>query len=99
MEQLEIGNAVYQTRLTPKFRNRLNWQRPDERKVDAIIPGTIQSIMVREGDEVSQGTPMMILEAMKMRNEILSPLQGVIKKIYVSEGDMVPKAFLLLEFK
>jgi biotin carboxyl carrier protein len=34
-----------------------------------------------------------------MRNEILSPLQGIIKKIYVSEGDMVPKAHLLIEFE
>ena len=55
--------------------------------------------MVSEGDEISPGTPMLILEAMKMRNEILSPLQGIIKKIYVSEGDMVPKGHLLLEFE
>ena len=99
MEQLEIGNVQYQTRLTSKFLNRDNWQRPDERQVGAIIPGSIQRIMVSEGDEVSPGTPMLILEAMKMRNEILSPLQGIIKKIYVSEGDIVPKAHLLLEFE
>ena len=99
MEQLEIGNFIYQTRLTSKFRNRVIWQRPDVRKVDSIIPGNIQRIMVKEGDEVSPGTPMLILEAMKMRNEILSPLQGTIKKIYISEGDMVPKDHLLIEFE
>jgi len=99
MEQLEIGNVVYQTRLTTKFRNRVIWQRPDVRRVNSIIPGNIQRIMVKEGDEVSAGTPMLILEAMKMRNEILAPFQGTIKKIYVSEGDMVPKAHLLLEFE
>lgn len=99
MEQLEIGNVIYQTRLTSKFRNRVNWQRPDVRKVDSIIPGNIQRITVKEGDEVSPGTPMLILEAMKMRNEILSPLQGIIKKIYVSEGDMVPKDHLMIEFE
>lgn len=99
MEQLEIGNVIYQTRLTSKFRNRVIWQRPDVRKVDSIIPGNIQRIMVKEGDEVSPGTPMLILEAMKMRNEILSPLQGIIKKIYVSEGDMVPKDHLMIEFE
>lgn len=99
MEQLEIGNVVYQTRLTTKFRNREIWQRPDVHRVDSIIPGNIQRIMVKEGDEVSAGTPMLILEAMKMRNEILSPFQGTIKKIYVSEGDMVPKSHPLLEFE
>ena len=99
MELLEIGNVIYQTRLTTKFRNSVIWQRPDVRRVNSIIPGNIQRIMVKEGDEVSAGTPMMILEAMKMRNEILSPFQGTIKKIHVSEGDMVPKAHLLLEFE
>jgi len=99
MEQLEIGSAIYETRLTKKFRSRENWQRPDVRKVDAVIPGTIQRIMVREGEEVSPGTPLLILEAMKMRNEVVSPIHGIIRKIYVSEGDMVPKTQLLIEFK
>ena len=99
LEQLEVGSVVYATRLTNKFKNRENWQRPNERKVHAVIPGNIQRIMVNEGDEVSPGTPLLILEAMKMRNEVLSPLEGIIRKIYVSEGDMVPKAQLLVEFK
>lgn len=99
MEQLEIGGALYETRLTNKFRDRENWSRPDERKVLAVIPGTIQRIMVHEGEEVSPGTPMLILEAMKMRNEIVSPIHGMIRKIYVSEGDQVPKYQLLLKFK
>ena len=96
-DSLEIGNAVYTTRLTKKFKNRQTWQRPDERRVEAFIPGTIQRIMAKEGQEVSTGTPLLILEAMKMRNEVLSPVKGVIKKIHVSEGEMVPKSHLLVE--
>ena len=99
LEQLEIGSVLYSTRLTSKFRERVIWQRPDERKVEAVIPGTIQRIMVNEGDEISPGTPMLVLEAMKMRNLVLSPMLGTVKKIYVSEGDMVSKAHLLLEFE
>ncbi len=99
MEELVIGSTVYQTRLTTKFRERINWARPDEKKVTAFIPGTIQKIMVKEGNEVAQGMPLLILEAMKMRNELLSPLGGVIKKIHIAEGDMVPKDKLLIEFK
>ena len=98
LEKLEIGGALYTTRLTNKFRNRASWSRPDERKVEAIIPGTIQRIMVQEGEEVQPGTPLLILEAMKMRNEVLSPVHGVVSKILVSEGDQVPKAQLLVEF-
>lgn len=97
MDSLEIGSAVYTTRLTAKFKNRDLWQRPDEKRIEAFIPGTIQRIMAKEGQEVSTGTPLLILEAMKMRNELLSPVSGVIKKIYVSEGEMVPKSQLLLE--
>jgi len=53
--------------------------------------------MAKEGDKVSAGTPLLILEAMKMRNEVLSPIDGVVKKIHVKEGEMVPKSFLLIE--
>jgi biotin carboxyl carrier protein len=98
MDQLEIGNAIYQTTLTSKFKNRKNWQRPEVRMVDAVIPGTIQKIMVKEGDVVTQGTPMLILEAMKMRNEIIAPIEGTIKKIHVSVGIRIPKGHLLIEF-
>ena len=97
LESLEIGNAVYTTRLTSKFRNRIHWERPDERIVKAVIPGTIQRIMVKEGDQVSAGQPLLILEAMKMRNEVLAPLEGVIRAIHVTEGEQVPKSHVLVE--
>jgi len=99
MEELEIGSVIYQTRLTAKFTNRKSWKRPEERKVVAVIPGTIQRLMVAEGDEVAEGSPLMILEAMKMLNEVRAPVQGVIKKIYIKEGEQVSKDLLLLEFK
>jgi biotin carboxyl carrier protein len=97
MESLEIGSAIYTTRLTAKFKNRKIWQKPDENRIEAIIPGTIQLIMVKEGEKVSAGTPLLILEAMKMRNEVLSPVDGLIKKIHVSVGEMVSKSHLLIE--
>ena len=99
LEELEIGSVIYQTRLTSKFRNRKGWQRPDEKKVLAFIPGTIQKIMVKEGQEVDQGMPILILEAMKMRNELTSPVHGIVKRIYVAEGDMIPKGHLIMEFQ
>jgi len=99
MEDLEIGGALYSTRLTAKFRNRTSWELPDNRKVIAVIPGTIQKLMVSVGDEVSAGDSMMILEAMKMRNEIKATQYGVVKKVNVKEGEQVSKAYLLLEFE
>lgn len=99
MEELEIGMSRYLTRLTEKFRNRKTWERPEPCKVLAFIPGTVQKIMVAEGMEVDEKTPLLILEAMKMYNELLSPQHGVIEKIHVAEGDRVAKGHLLLEFK
>ena len=97
LDELVVGGDVYHTHLTNKFRNRTKWTRPDKLMVEAVIPGTIQKILVETGQEVESGDPLLILEAMKMRNEVLSPLAGVIKKIYVSEGEMVSKSFLLME--
>jgi len=99
MAELEVGNTKYQTRLTGKFANRKPWKRPEPGRLLAIIPGTIQKIMVREGTKVEKGTPILILEAMKMRNEILSPFSGMVKRIFVAEGDRVAKGQLLVEFK
>ncbi len=98
MEKLQIGSAVYLTRLTSKFLNRKQWSRPNEKQVVALIPGTIQKVMVKEGDVVPQGEPLLILEAMKMRNEVVSPLEGEIKKVTVVAGERVPKSHLLVEF-
>lgn len=97
MEELEIGGAVYTTRLTAKFKNRKNWEPHDQSKILAVIPGTIQEVMVKEGDEVVAGESMLILEAMKMRNEIKAPRQGRIKKINVEQGEQVSKSYLLVE--
>lgn len=97
LKELVIGGAGYLTRFSPKFENRSLWKRPDERKVTARIPGTVQKLMVGPGSEVAGGTPLLILEAMKMRNEVRAPRKGIVKKIHVKEGDQVAKAQILLE--
>ena len=56
----------------------------------APISGIIVGVEVKEGDEVKAGQPLMILEAMKMENDIKSPVSGKIVEILVNEGDHVP---------
>lgn len=99
MEELEIGGALYSTKLTAKFKNRPHWTPPDQNRVLAVIPGTIQKLMVSVGDEVAAGDSMLILEAMKMRNEIKAPHNAVIKNVNVKEGEQVSKSYLLVEFE
>jgi biotin carboxyl carrier protein len=60
------------------------------------MPGKIVKVLVEEGNEVDQGDGLVIVEAMKMENEIKSPKAGVVKKIGVAEGDIVEAGALLI---
>jgi len=57
--------------------------------VRAPMPGTIFEITVNQGDIVSFGDTLLILEAMKMENEISSPVSGTVKAIHVKKGEPV----------
>ena len=96
-EKLEIGGALYTTRLTAKFRNRKNWEKPDDSRVVAVIPGTIREVYVSEGDTVEPGTALLILEAMKMRNEVVATRPGKVVSVNIKEGELVPKNHLLVK--
>ncbi len=57
--------------------------------VNAPMPGTIVSIRVKVGDEVKTGDVLLILDSMKIQNEIRAPREGKIKEVFVSEGKYV----------
>lgn len=65
-------------------------------EVNAPMPGKILQLKVKEGDSVSDGDTLLILEAMKMENEIFASTSGKIKKINVSANDMVDTGDVLL---
>lgn len=62
----------------------------------APMPGTILRVEVSSGDAVSKGDTLMILEAMKMENEILAPGDGVVKQLNVSQGSSVNPGDILV---
>ena len=64
-------------------------------KVTAPMPGNILSVNVAAGDAVKRGQVLMILEAMKMENEIMSPCDGVIASVNTSKGSTVESGALL----
>jgi biotin carboxyl carrier protein len=57
--------------------------------VKAPLPGVVVDITVSEGARVSKGQKLLVIEAMKMENEILSDYDGVVEKILVKKGDNV----------
>ena len=64
-------------------------------QVTAPMPGTILSINVAAGDTVKRGQVLMILEAMKMENEIMCPCDGKIASVNTSKGAAVESGTLL----
>jgi biotin carboxyl carrier protein len=67
--------------------------------VRAPMPGKIIDVLVREGSDVLRGEPVVILEAMKMQNEIQSPVNGKIIHVSAKAGTNVMKDDVLVEIK
>lgn len=68
-------------------------------KINAPMPGKILEILVGENEDVEPGQPVVILEAMKMENEIKAAGSGTVSKIFVKTGDSVEKNQPLIEIK
>ncbi|NLB79107.1 MAG: biotin/lipoyl-binding protein [Clostridiaceae bacterium] len=65
-------------------------------KISAPMPGTILDIKVKAGDVVKKGTLVIILEAMKMENEILSPQDATVVSVNVTKGQQVNSGDVML---
>ena len=57
--------------------------------ITAPMPGTILKVNVANGQAVKKGTVLMVLEAMKMENDIVAPCDGVVKQLPVTKGSTV----------
>ena len=68
----------------------------DTGAVTSPMAGVIKSILVKPSDSVKQGQALVILEAMKMENQITAPMAGEVKSVDVGEGDSVQEGHVLL---
>ena len=76
-----------------------NKKAADGEAIKSPMPGTIVSVNVKEGQNVSSGDVLVILEAMKMENEILAPRDAVVSSVNVSKGQSVESDTILLSLK
>ncbi len=67
--------------------------------INAPMPGTIVSVKVSQGQSVLKGDVLLVLEAMKMENEIMSPKDAVISSVNVKKGDSVEAGTPLIFLK
>ena len=70
---------------------------PADNAVISPMPGTVVKLMAAQGDTVTKGQPVLVLEAMKMENEITASKDGVISAVYVAEGQTVAANEALFE--
>lgn len=67
-----------------------------EVRVESVMPGVIRKLLVKSGSRVEAGHALLILEAMKMENEVRAPVAGRVERVVVSEGSAVGSGELLL---
>jgi biotin carboxyl carrier protein len=99
LNSLVIDDSHYETRLTKKFAGRTPYAKPNPKHVLAYIPGVIQQLLVQPGQSVRWGDSLLVLEAMKMQNNVTAPQDGIIKSVYVKKNERVMKNHLLIEFE
>lgn len=98
VKPVQVAPATYQA--TPQAAPVQVSQAPavagNEVQLKSPLPGTVLELKVSEGDAVREGQTVMVLEAMKMENNIDAPKSGVVKRIIKRPGDSVMEGDLLL---
>jgi len=97
--EIVLENGAFETHVTRKFALRKPYQKQDPGAVKAVIPGIVTEIIAKAGSPVKHGETMVILEAMKMLNRIMAPLDGTVKAVHVKVGEKVVKGQVLVEIK
>jgi biotin carboxyl carrier protein len=67
--------------------------------ITSPMPGRVLKVLVREGDAVSAGTPLVVVEAMKMENELFAERDGTVAKVFVTPGTNVEGGARLIEIR
>jgi biotin carboxyl carrier protein len=89
-----VGDSVYSLELLDERRLRLRraggkFTAEGPQRVDAPMPGKVVRVLVKQGDEVTEGQGLVVVEAMKMENELKSPKAGRIVELHAVEGAAV----------
>jgi len=67
--------------------------------VTTPMPGRVVKVLVAEGAKISTGDPVLVIEAMKMENQVTAPIDGTVKTIHVKEGDQVNSDETLIQIE
>ena len=89
-----VGETVYPLEILDERRLRLRkatgkFSLEGPQRVDAPMPGKVVRVLVKVGDEVEEGQGLVVVEAMKMENELKSPKAGKVTELHAQEGAAV----------
>ena len=98
-QHLLVDDTDYETEVPEGYMSGRKTEKPGPGEIRAIIPGVIKSIGVKPGQSVKAGDVLIILEAMKMYNDIEAEADGKVAQILVSDGDKVAKGQLMVTIK
>jgi len=92
--RVRVGDSVYPMELLDERRLRLRraagkFVAEGRQNLTSAMPGKVVKVLVKVGDEVKEGQGLVVVEAMKMENEMKSPKDGKVVEIFVDEGEAV----------
>ncbi len=96
---LVLEEGTFKTQSTRKFEMRQPYAPINDKVITAFIPGTIRDVFVTANKKVKKGEVLLILDAMKMENQLTAPCNGTVKKVNVKKDDRVTKSQVLVELK
>jgi len=94
--QVFDGGRKYVTHSSIKMEMRKPWHKPNPEEIRSVIPGSVLSLFVQEGEQVAKDQELMEYEAMKMHNIIRAPFAGNVEQIAVKNGDKLQKGALMM---
>lgn len=96
-DKLNIDHTLYTTRISRRYAGRKAYTPPRPGRIYSFIPGTVIEVLVSQGDQVTEGDDIVILDAMKMKNRLKSHVTGKVASVNVKPGDRVSKGMILVE--
>ena len=100
--QVELENKSSSTSFIPRKKKKKKAgsdATQNSKEIRAPMPGIVSQVNIKEGDIVSKGDAVLVIEAMKMENNIPSSRDGKISKVHVAKGNDVEKDQLLISIE
>jgi biotin carboxyl carrier protein len=95
----EVQNKPGENKVAEKLAPMPLTAKPSSKTINAPLPGSVLSINVKQGDSFNEGDVLMVVESMKMENNILAEKSGTIMRVCVTPGSSVMQDEALFEFQ